>query len=86
MIRAILALGIITSVAAPALADEYYVVRGPDRHCRVVERIPEDRTIVRVGPLSFKTRDEAERQVDVICRDSDGVRVEEREEHRERRY
>jgi hypothetical protein len=56
--------------AAPALAADYYIVHGSDRHCRVVERLPEDRTIVRVGPLRFSTRDEAERQVRVVCRDN----------------
>lgn len=84
MRRTILALGVTAALSAPALADEYYIVHGPDRHCRVVERIPEDQTIVRVGPLAFKSRDEAERQLKVVCRDN-GYYREEREERRERR-
>ncbi len=76
-----MALGITAALSAPALADEYYIVHGPDRHCRVVERIPEDKTIVRVGPLAFKSRDEAERQLKVVCRDN-GYYREEREERR----
>lgn len=89
MIRTcIFVLGALASLSAPAFAD-YYIVHGPDRHCRVVERyIPgEERDIIRVGPLSFGTREEAERQVRVVCRDNGYYREERREERREdRRY
>jgi hypothetical protein len=91
MIRsAILALGAAVALAAPASA-EYYIVHGADRHCRVVERYtPGEREIVRVGPLSFGDREEAERQVRVVCRDNgyyrDDERAERREERREHRY
>ncbi len=77
----IIAAGTLVAFAAPAFA-EYYIVHGPDRHCRVVERVPEDRTFVRVGPLSFGTRDDAERQVRVICRDGYYPDEERREERR----
>jgi len=76
---------VVAAVSTPALADSFYIVHGPDRHCRVVERIPEDHTFVRVGPLSFGTRDEAEHQLRVICRDN-GYYSEEREVRRERPY
>jgi hypothetical protein len=76
--------------AVPASA-EYYIVHGPDRRCRVVETYsPSERDLVRVGPLSITTREEAERQVKVVCREGyyrDGgadVRVE-REIRREER-
>ncbi len=36
----IAAMGALTLLSAPAFAD-YYIVHGPDRHCRVVERVPE---------------------------------------------
>ncbi len=80
----LLAAGVLVTFAAPALADNWYIVHGPDHRCRVVERyVPgEDHTIVRVGPLHFGTRDEAERQLRVVCHD-DGYY---REEHSERRY
>ncbi len=65
----VLAAGVVFGFTAPAFSADYYIVHGPDRHCRVVERLPEDRTIVRVGPLRFGTRDEAERQVMTVCRD-----------------
>jgi hypothetical protein len=90
MIRsAILAFGAAAALSAPALAD-YYIVHGPDRRCRVVERYtPGERDIIRIGPLSFRERGEAEREVRVVCKDGyyrEEVRREERrEERRERR-
>lgn len=69
MVRPLLALAVIAGLTAPAFADEYYVVRGPDKRCRVVETKPSDATIVQVGPLAFVTREEAESQVRVLCKD-----------------
>ena len=85
----IAAMGALTVLSAPAFAD-YYIVHGPDRHCRVVERVPEGGDLIRVGPLHFETRDEAEHQVSVICRDNGYYREEGpggqmREEYREER-
>lgn len=74
MIKPILALGalaITATVAMPAHAEEYYIVRGPDRHCWVAESRPSDLTILQIGPLRFGTRDEAERQVRVVCENDD---------------
>ena len=86
MIRLILALGAFVALAAPAMAEEYYIVHGHDRHCNVVERIPEGHDYIRVGPLSFGSRDEAERHVRVVCSDNGYYRGEqEREERRENR-
>ena len=84
MTRLILAFGAFVALSAPATAGEYYIAHGHDRHCSVVERIPEGH--VRIGPLSFGSRDEAERQVRVVCRDNGYYRGEEgREERRENR-
>ena len=69
MMKSLLVLGALVLTAAPAFADEYYVVRGPDRECRVVETRPADTTIVQVGPLAFATRDEAERERVVLCKE-----------------
>ena len=82
----ILAAGMVFALSAPAFAD-WYIVHGPDRHCRVVERyVPgEEHDIVRVGPLSFGTRDEAEHEIRTVCRDN-GYYVEERSEHRHEGY
>lgn len=69
MKRSILAMALIASASVPAVADEYYVVRGPDKRCRVVETKPVEDTIVQVGPLAFVTRAEAESQIKVLCKD-----------------
>ena len=80
MIRTLITLtGLIGAQPAPAFAD-YYIVHGPERYCRVVERfVPgEERDIVRVGPLRLGTREEAEREVRVICRDQGYYRYDDR--------
>lgn len=55
-------------VASPAFAD-WFIIRGPDRQCRVVEKRPTDKTIVIIGDKAYVTRDEAERQVKIVCRE-----------------
>jgi hypothetical protein len=75
MMRPLLALAIIAGVSAPAFSAEYYVVRGPDKECRVVETKPVDTTIVQVGPAAFVTREEAQSQLSVLCKDDDSVTV-----------
>jgi hypothetical protein len=77
MFRAFLAVGVIAAFAAPAYAEEYYIVHGRDMHCRVVNHIPEDRTIVQVGPPGFKTRVAAEREMGIVCRSNGYYRDEE---------
>jgi hypothetical protein len=53
-----------------ASAAEYYVVREKSsQKCRVVETRPTETTWVQVGPMAFKTRDEADRQLKVICKE-----------------
>lgn len=69
MMKPLLALAIIAGVSAPAFSAEYYVVRGPDKRCRVVETKPTESTIVQVGPMAFVTREEAESQVSVLCKE-----------------
>ena len=69
MKKYILAASLGLAMATPVAAQEYYIVRGPDKDCRVVETRPTDTTIVQVGPLVFKTRDEAEREVRVVCKE-----------------
>ena len=82
MKRSMLTLGVFMALSAPVMAGEYYIVHGQDRHCNVVERIPESHEIIRVGPLSFSSRDEAERQVKVVCSDDGYYRDQERREER----
>ena len=56
-------------ITTPALAAEYYVVRGPDKNCKVVESRPTDKTIVVIGNKAFVTREEADKQVTVLCKE-----------------
>jgi hypothetical protein len=57
------------AIATPALAAEYFVVRGPDKKCKVVETRPTDKTITVVGDRAYVSREEAEAQVKVVCKD-----------------
>ena len=60
------------SFAAPAVAEEYYVVRGPDRHCTITTTKPtEQTTVTQIGPLAFETRAIAEERIKTtkVCSD-----------------
>jgi len=48
--------------AATASADEYYVVReAHTKHCTVVTKRPETKEVVtQIGPVAFKSRQEAD--------------------------
>jgi hypothetical protein len=78
MLRPLLALAVIAGMSVPAFSEEYYVVRGPDKKCKVVETKPADTTIVQVGPMAFVSRDKAESEMRVLCKEdySDSVTVE----------
>jgi hypothetical protein len=69
MKKYIIAAGLAVIASTPVMAQEYYIVRGPEKDCRIVESRPTDTTIVQVGPLAFKTRDEAEREIRVVCKE-----------------
>ena len=63
---------LVTGGLAPAMADEYYVVRGPDRHCTVTTTRPtEQTTITQIGPLAFETREKAQDRIKTtkVCTD-----------------
>lgn len=60
----------LVALTAPAAAADYYVVRGPDKKCRVVETRPADKTVVVVGDTVYTTREEAEKQIKVVCKES----------------
>jgi hypothetical protein len=70
--KTLLTAAILISFAAPALADQYYVVRGPDRHCTVTTTKPtEQTTITQIGPLAFESREKAEDRIKTtkVCSD-----------------
>ena len=72
MTKTLLTAAILVSFAAPALADQYYIVRGPDRHCTVTTTKPtEQTTITQIGPLAFETRQLAEDRIRTtkVCSD-----------------
>lgn len=61
-IRILAAAALITSFAAPALADDFYIIRDTTtKKCTIVDKRPTvSTTITQVGPVAFKTRVEAE--------------------------
>ena len=71
--KIILAAGALLAVCSyAAFAQEYYVVQEKaTMKCKIVEtKLPATETTwVQVGPLAFKTRDEAEKQSAVICKE-----------------
>jgi hypothetical protein len=69
-LRHALAVALIVSCAAPAFAGKgFYIVRGPDKECTVVETEPTatETTVTRVGKDVYVTREEAEADVAVVC-------------------
>jgi hypothetical protein len=65
-----LAGGALALLSSTALAAEYYIVQEKaTKKCKVVDVRPTETTWVQVGPLAFKTRDEADRQVAVVCKE-----------------
>lgn len=67
--RKFIVLASLVAMASPAIAAEYYIVRGPDKKCRVVETRPTDKTVVVIGDKAYVTREEADRQVKVVCKE-----------------
>ena len=66
--RLALAACVATMFGSTAFADYYIVQDRSSKECKVVETRPSETTWVQVGPLAFKSRDEADRQVEVVCR------------------
>ena len=69
MLRSIVIAGLLVSVAAPAFAAEFFIVRGPDKKCQIVEKRPTDTKLVIVGDKAYISRDEAQKQLTVVCKD-----------------
>ena len=69
MIKYVLSAGLVVGIALPAFAAEYFIVRGPDKQCRVVEKRPTEKTIVVVGDRAYVTKEVATKQVAVVCKD-----------------
>jgi hypothetical protein len=70
MLKYVFAGALTVAVAAPALAaDEYYIVRNPDKKCIVVDKKPTTSTTVVVGNSVYTTRSEAESAITTVCTD-----------------
>lgn len=54
------ALGLLMSTAS---ADYYIVQEKASKKCKVVETKPTETTLIQVGPASFKTQSDAEKQI-----------------------
>jgi hypothetical protein len=70
MFRYALAAALILTTAAPAFAAKgFYIVRGADKKCTVVETVPmaTETTVTRVGKDVYVTREEAESDLAVVC-------------------
>jgi hypothetical protein len=70
--KTVLAAAILAVCSSAAFAAEYYVVQDKStRKCKIVEtKLPATETTwVQVGPLAFTTREEAEKQSTVICKE-----------------
>ena len=52
---------VLVAVAAPVLAEEFYVVQDvKTKKCTIVNQKPTTTTVTQIGPVAFKTRSEAE--------------------------
>ena len=70
MLRYVLAASILAGSVVPVLtAAEYFIVRGPDKACKVVEVRPTDKTVVVIGDKAYVTTGEATKQIAVVCKD-----------------
>ena len=60
----------LVAMTSPAFAADFYVVRDPTtKSWKVVETRPTDKTIIVIGDKAYVTREEAEKQVKVVCKD-----------------
>ena len=66
MLKYVLPLALLVGATAPAFAAEYFIVRGPDRKCQIVEKRPTDTKMVVIGDKAYVTRDEAQKQMTVV--------------------
>jgi hypothetical protein len=70
-LRHALAIALILGCATPAFAAKgFWIVRGPDKKCTVVETEPmaTETTVTKVGKDVYVTREEAEADVAVVCK------------------
>jgi hypothetical protein len=69
MIKYVLPVALLIGATAPAFAAEYFIVRGPDKKCQIVEKRPTEKMMVVIGDKAYVSRDEAQKQLAVVCKD-----------------
>jgi hypothetical protein len=69
MLKYVLPIALLLGATAPAFAAEYYIVRGSDKKCTIVETRPTDKTVVVIGDKAYVSREEADKQLKVVCKD-----------------
>jgi hypothetical protein len=69
MIKYVLSAALLVGVTAPAFAAEFFIVRGADKKCQIVEKRPTDTKMVIVGNKAYVTRDEAQKELAMVCKD-----------------
>ena len=69
MIKYMVSAAILVSAVTSVSAAEYYIVRGPDKKCKVVEKRPTEKTVVVVGDRAYVSREEATKQIAVVCKE-----------------
>ena len=71
MYKYVLAVALIVGSTLPAFADKgFYIVRGPDKKCTIVDVAPSatETTMTRVGKNVYVTREEADADMAVVCK------------------
>ena len=68
MLKYVLPIAMLVGATAPAFAAEFFIVRGPDKKCQVVEKRPTDSTIVVIGNKAYMSREAAQKEVTVVCK------------------
>jgi hypothetical protein len=69
MLKFVVIAAILVGSVTAASAAEYFIVRGPDKKCKVVEKRPTEKTITVIGDRAYVTREEATQQVKVVCKE-----------------
>ena len=68
MLKYVLPIAMLVGATAPAFAAEYFIVRGADKKCQIVETCPTDTKIVIMGNKAYVSRDEATKEMAVVCK------------------
>ncbi|RZI38608.1 hypothetical protein EGT07_33330 [Herbaspirillum sp. HC18] len=69
MLRYALPIALLVGTTAPAFAAEYFIVRGADQKCKIVQTRPTDKTVTIIGDKAYVSQDEAQKQLAIVCKD-----------------